>query len=108
VHLIDRVQDVGSEDALVSPLQATVLQGARRAVALGLAVGEQYAERTGLVDLKRTNLEGALPSGKGDEFAELLTAEALVVLYVFERQRTFGVAWRFVGIGSGHRTVCGQ
>ncbi|WP_420861147.1 ATP-binding protein [Algirhabdus cladophorae] len=92
VHLIDRVQDAGDEDALVSPLQANVLQGLRRGLALGLAVAEQYAQRTGLADLKRANLQGSLPAGKSNEFAELLTAEALVSLYVFASGVSFLLA----------------
>jgi len=92
VHLIDRIQSVGDEDALVSPLQATILQSVRRALALGLSVAEHYADRTGLADLKRANLEGSLPSGKTDEFSELLTAEALVALYVFGSAVSFLLA----------------
>jgi hypothetical protein len=92
VHLIERIQAVGPDDALVSPLQATVLQAVRRSLALGLAVAEQYGERTGLADLKRTNLQGSLPSGKRDEFSELLTAEALVALFVFGSALSFLLA----------------
>ncbi|MEP1768099.1 MAG: ATP-binding protein [Sulfitobacter sp.] len=82
VQLIGRVEGADGDDALMSPLQATVLHGVRRAIAIALAVAENFAEATGLADLKRANLEGAVPAGRKAEFGELLTAEALVTLYV--------------------------
>ncbi|MEC7300824.1 MAG: AAA family ATPase, partial [Pseudomonadota bacterium] len=80
VHLIDRVGDCDGADPLISTRQAAVLQALRRALAVGLALGEGYAEQTGLTDLKRRNLEGALAADRRTEFAELLAAEALIVL----------------------------
>ncbi|WP_102109065.1 AAA family ATPase [Oceaniglobus roseus] len=82
VRLIERVEATG-DDALPSPLQAAVLQGLRRALAIALALGEQFAERTGLDAMKRDNLDGRLAQGRQAEFGELLAAEALVVLSVF-------------------------
>jgi len=83
VHLIERIQALNGEDALVSPLQSTVLHVLRRALAIALAVGENYAEATGLADLRRANLAGSLPADKKTAFAELLSAEALAVAHVF-------------------------
>ena len=84
VQLRRRIEGAADDgEALTSPTQATVLHGLRRALAISLAVAEQYGERTGLADLKRANLEGSLPVGKKTGFSELLTAEALVSLYVF-------------------------
>ncbi len=83
VSLMARVEGVDGDDALMSPLQATVLHGVRRAIAIALAVAENVAEQSGLGDLKRANLEGSLPAVRKGEFGELLAAEALVTLYVF-------------------------
>ena len=83
VQLVTRIAAVGEGDGLTSPLQATVQQGLRRAIAIALAVADQYAERTPLKDLKRANLEGRLPEGQRHAFSEMLAAEALVTLYVF-------------------------
>lgn len=83
VSLIGRVEGADGDDALMSPLQATVLHGLRRAIAIALAVAENVAEQSGLGDLKRANLEGSLPAARKGEFDELLAAEALVTLYVF-------------------------
>jgi len=67
----------------MSPLQATVLHVIRRAIAIALAVAENVADQSGLADLKRANLEAALPPARKAEFGELLAADALVTLHVF-------------------------
>ena len=93
IHLTDRIEAVEGGEGLVSPLQATIQQGLRRAIAIAMAVADQYAERTALKDLKRANLEGSLPDSKKAEFSELLTAEALIPLYVFGSATAFLVLW---------------
>lgn len=89
IQLTGRIEAVEGGDGLTSPLQAHVLQGLRRAIAIALAVADQFAERTPLKDMKRANLEGALPAGSKAPFSELLTAEALVTLYVFGSATAF-------------------
>jgi energy-coupling factor transporter ATP-binding protein EcfA2 len=92
IQLTSRVEAVEGGDGLTSPLQATVLQSLRRAIAIALGVADQFAERTALKDLKRSNLEGGLAGTKRAEFSELLTAEALVTLYVFGSATAFLLA----------------
>ncbi len=92
VHLIERIEGADGDDPLVSPLQANVMHSLRRAVAIALAVGENFAEASGLSDLKRANLAGSLGTDKKEEFSELLTAEALVVLHVFANATAFLLA----------------
>jgi len=82
VHLLERIEAADGDDALVSPAQAQVMNGLRRALAISLAVAETYAERTALADLKRANLAGDLPAARKTEFSELLAAEALISLHV--------------------------
>lgn len=89
VHLVERVEGAGGEDPLVSPTQANVQHGLRRALAIALAVGENFAEASGLSDLKRDNLAGALGTDKKTAFSELLAAEALAVSYVFANATSF-------------------
>ena len=89
VHLIDGIRDANGEDSLISPLQSTVLHLLRRSLAIALAIGETYSEATGLVDLRRANLAGSLAANKKTEFAELLSAEALVVSHVFANACAF-------------------
>ncbi len=92
VRLLDRIASVDGEDPLTSPTQATVAQGLRRALAIALAAGEAFAERTGASELKRANLEGRLPQNRATEFSELLAAESLAVLYTFANATAFLLA----------------
>lgn len=83
VQVMARIESADDDDALISPMQATVMNALRRAVSIALAVAENYAESSGLGDLKRANLEGSLAASRKTEFSELLAAEALITLYVF-------------------------
>jgi energy-coupling factor transporter ATP-binding protein EcfA2 len=89
VHLISRIETIGDDDGLTSPLKANVLQGVRRALAVSFTVAEQFAARTPLVELKRQNREGRLPAAQKSTFSELLMAEALVTLFVFGSASAF-------------------
>ncbi|TNC74909.1 AAA family ATPase [Rubellimicrobium roseum] len=82
VHLLARIEEVPGSDGLPSPLQATVAQAIRRAVAIALALAEQVALRSGLADLKRLNAAGGLTPERRPDFTELSTTEALVTLHV--------------------------
>ncbi|MFV0493062.1 MAG: ATP-binding protein [Pseudorhodobacter sp.] len=90
VRLMERVE--GLSDGLLSPLQAAALNSLRRALGIALAMGEGYSELTGLVELKKANLEGRLPDTRRAEFTELLSAEALVVLHAFANATAFLIA----------------
>ncbi len=89
VQLMATIEGADDDEALISPLQATVLNVLRRAISISLAVSENYADVSGLADLKRTNLEGALPPARKTEFSELLAAEALITLHVFANATAF-------------------
>ncbi|SHJ47042.1 ATPase family associated with various cellular activities (AAA) [Shimia gijangensis] len=89
VHLVERIEGADGDDPLISPAQANVLNSLRRAIAIALAVGENFAEASGLADLKRDNLAGSLGADRKSEFSELLAAEALSVLYVFANTTSF-------------------
>lgn len=90
VRLIERIEGLG--DGLVSPLQASVLGGLRRALAIALAMGETFGAASGLVELKQANLEARLTDPRRAEFAELLAAEALIVLHVLANATAFLLA----------------
>ncbi len=83
VQVLGRIAASDGGDTLISPTQATVSHALRRAIAIALAVAENVAEQSSLGDLRRANLEGALPAARKTEFSELMAAEALVTLYVF-------------------------
>ena len=92
VQLVARIEGADADDALISPLQATVLNVLRRSLSIALAVAENYADVSGLADLKRANLDGALPANRRTEFAELLAGEALVTLFVFGSATAYLIA----------------
>ena len=91
VRLVDRIEGV-DDDPLTSPAQASMLHILRRALAIGLALGETQAEATGLAELKKQNLAGSLPDARRTEFTELLAAEALVTLAGFANAAAFLIA----------------
>jgi len=90
VRLVERVEAIG--DGLISPLQAAVLHALRRGVAIALAIGDTFATHSGLVELKKANLEARLPELRRAEFTELLAAEALAVLHSFANATAFLLA----------------
>ncbi len=89
VHLLETIAGSDGDDPLTSPMQATVAQTLRRALAIALAMGEGFAEATGLADLRRANLSGALGADRKTEFTELLAAESLAVCHVFANATAF-------------------
>ncbi len=90
VRLAERVEALS--DGLITPVEAASLTALRRALAIALAMGETFAAASGLAELKRANLEGRLPEPRRAEFAELLQAEALVVLFTFANALAFLIA----------------
>ncbi|AUH32483.1 AAA family ATPase [Paracoccus tegillarcae] len=91
VQLIDRIEGIGGDD-LPSPAAATVVRALRRAIAIGLAVTDEIAARSGAAELKRANLEGRLPADHRTEFGELLAVESLAALSVFANATAFLLA----------------
>ena len=90
VRLIERVESLG--DGLMSPLQSQALGALRRGLAIALAMGEVFGAQSGLIELKKANLEGRLPDLRRAEFTELLAADALMQLYVFANATAFLLA----------------
>ncbi len=92
VRLLDRIEESDGGDALVSPVQATVMQSLRRGIAIALAIGDAFSEATGLTELKKENLQGRLAQDKSAAFAELLSAEALAVMFTFANATAYLLA----------------
>ena len=88
VQLAERVLE-SDDDALTTPLQASVLRALRRALSVAQVMSDQYAEQTGLSDLKRANLAGTLDASQKDRFQQLLSASALISLHVFANMTDF-------------------
>ncbi len=91
VRLLERLE-AATEDGLATPAIATAGQSLRRALAIALAMGAAFSERTGLDELKKANLESRLPEARRAEFSELLAAESLAVLHVLGNALAFLLA----------------
>ncbi|SLN61000.1 ATPase family associated with various cellular activities (AAA) [Aquimixticola soesokkakensis] len=91
VHVIARIEALDG-DALLSPQAAGVLQALRRSLAIAMAVGDSVAQATGLDALKAENLAGRVPPTRKSEFSDLLSVEALAVLYSFANATAFLLA----------------
>ncbi|MEO0977779.1 MAG: ATP-binding protein, partial [Pseudomonadota bacterium] len=87
-QLAERVLE-SDDDALTTPLQASVLRALRRALSVAQVMSDQYGEQTGLSDLKRANLAGTLDATQKDRFQQLLSASALISLHVFANMMDF-------------------
>ncbi|WP_439120666.1 ATP-binding protein [Marivita sp.] len=92
VHLLDRIAGADGDDPLVSPAQASVMHGLRRALGIARAVGEAFSDATPLGEMKQANLQGSLAADRKAEFSALLEGEALAVGYVFANATAFLLA----------------
>jgi energy-coupling factor transporter ATP-binding protein EcfA2 len=88
VQLSARILE-SDDDSLTTPLQANLLRALRRALSVAQVTSDQFAEQTGLSDLKRTNLAGTLDASKKKTFQDLLSASALISLHVFANMTDF-------------------
>ncbi len=95
------------DDTLTTPLQASVLRALRRSLSVAQAIADQFAEQTGLSDLKRTNLAGTLDPSHKVRFQELLTASALISLHVFANMTDFLLADQVAEAGEAD-IQCGE
>lgn len=88
VQLSVRIME-SDKDVLTTPVQANVLQALRRALAVAQVTSDQFAEQTGLADLKRKNLSNTLDPSQKTRFHDLLKASALISLHVFANMTDF-------------------
>lgn len=88
VQLAARILE-SDDDALTTPLQASLLRALRRALSVAQVTSDQFAEQTGLSDLKRSNLAGTLDASQKKTFQDLLSASALISLHVFANMTDF-------------------
>ncbi len=68
-------------DALMPPARQAILYSLRRAVAVGMVVGEAVAEPLDFLGLGERNAKGLLSGGDKDRFAAVVRAKALVTVF---------------------------
>ncbi len=91
VQLANRILE-SDDDVLTTPVQASVLRALRRSLSVAQVASDQFAEQSGLADLKRKNLSGMLDPAQKTRFHDLLKASALIVLHVFANMSDFLLA----------------
>lgn len=88
VNLIERINAISRNDPMLSPGQHSVIFGLRRALAIGLAVGDVFARQTELEAMKTENRSTPLQGERASQFHKLLNTEAFVALFTAARYLT--------------------
>ncbi len=72
---------VKSDDSMLSPVQHNILFKTRRALAVALAVADEYAQQTGLDSLRAKNASSSLEGDEAAKFRSLLEASSYVAAF---------------------------
>ena len=78
VELAKTLSTITSDDNMLSPVQHGVLFKTRRAVAVALAVSDEFAKQTGLDSLRTKNASSALEGDEATRYRGLLEASSYV------------------------------
>ena len=81
VELTKSIQAIDPEDGLMSLAQHGLLFKTRRGIAVALAIGDKFAEQTGLDALTRKNLGGDLSGEEMNRFRELVESSAYIAAF---------------------------
>ncbi|NKB50610.1 MAG: AAA family ATPase [Rhizobiaceae bacterium] len=81
VEFTKSIAAINPEDGLLSLAQHGLLFKTRRALAVALAIGDKFAEQTGLDALTRKNLGGDLSGKEMDRFRALVESSAYIAAF---------------------------
>ncbi len=81
VEFTKSIATINPEDGLLSLAQHGLLFKTRRALAVALAIGDKFAEQTGLDALTRKNLAGDLSGEEMDRFRALVESSAYIAAF---------------------------
>ncbi|MEO0328444.1 MAG: AAA family ATPase [Pseudomonadota bacterium] len=81
VHFSATLSAISPDDGMLSPIQHGILFKTRRALAIAVAVSEEYAKQTGLDALRAKNAASALDGDEADHFRKLLEASSYVAAF---------------------------
>ncbi|MEM7215261.1 MAG: AAA family ATPase [Pseudomonadota bacterium] len=81
VEFTRTLSGVTADDSLLSPVQHSILFKTRRALAVALAVADEYAEQTGLDALRSKNASSALEGDEATKYRTLLEASGYVAAF---------------------------
>jgi len=72
---------VTSDDNMLTPVQHSILYKARRAFAVALAVADEFAEQTGLDDLRKKNASSSLEGDEAKHYRGLLESSSYITAF---------------------------
>jgi len=75
------LSSVTSGDSMLSPVQHAILFKTRRALAVALAVSDEFAKQTGLDNLRKKNASSSLEGDDASHYRSLLEASSYVAVF---------------------------
>ncbi len=81
VEFTKSLSSIKADDSMLSPVQHGILFKTRRAIAIALAVSDEFAKQTGLDTLRDKNASSSLSGDEADRYRGLLEASAYVAAF---------------------------
>ena len=81
VEFAKTLSSIDADDSMLSPVQHGILFKTRRAIAIALAVSDEFAKQTGLDALRDKNASSSLSGDEADRYRGLLEASAYVAAF---------------------------
>ncbi|MGB5214853.1 MAG: ATP-binding protein [Anderseniella sp.] len=81
VRILETISGITPDDTMLSPAQHSLAYRLRRAMAVGLAVGDVFAKHTELETLAADNRSSPLSGDRATQFHKLMAASAFVSLF---------------------------
>jgi len=81
VEFAKTLSSVSSDDSMLSPVQHGILFKTRRALAVALAIADEFAQQTGLDSLRAKNAASALEGDDATKYRTLLEASSYVAAF---------------------------
>jgi len=81
VEFTKTLSEVTSDDNMLTPVQHSILYKTRRAFAVALAVADEFAEQTGLDDLRKKNAASSLDGDDATQYRGLLESSSYIAAF---------------------------
>jgi len=81
VKFTNTLSAVTSDDNMLTPVQHGILYKTRRAFAVALAVADEFAEQTGLDDLRKKNAASSLEGDEAKQYRGLLESSSYITAF---------------------------
>ncbi|MDJ0613142.1 MAG: AAA family ATPase [Rhizobiaceae bacterium] len=81
VEFAKTLSSISADDSMLSPVQHNILFKTRRALAVALAIADEFAQQTGLDALRSKNASSSLEGDEATKFRSLLEASSYVAAF---------------------------